>query len=56
MKLVTTVYYKPAIASEAVISDINLRVYHALHENGIEIPFPYINVVQKNTGNKEESQ
>ena len=56
LKLVTTVYYKPAIASEAVISDINLRVYHALHENGIEIPFPYINVVQKNTGNKEESQ
>ena len=47
LKLVTTVYYKPAIASEAVISDINLRVYHALHENGIEIPFPYINVVQK---------
>ena len=47
LKLVTTVYYKANVTSEALISDINLRVYHALNENGIEIPFPYINVVQK---------
>lgn len=47
LKLVTTVYYKASVASEVVISDINLRVNHAFEENGIEIPFTYINVVQK---------
>ena len=47
LKLVTTVYYKSTSPSEVVISDINLRVNHALAENGIEIPFTYINVIQK---------
>ena len=47
LKLVTTVYYKANVTSEAFISHITLRDYHALNENGIEIPFPYINVVQK---------
>ena len=49
LRLVTTVYYKSGSPSETVISDINLRVNRALKENGIEIPFPYINVIQRKT-------
>ena len=47
LRLDTTVYYTSASRSEDVISDINLRVNRALNENGIEIPYPYINVTQK---------
>lgn len=47
LKLNTIVYYKSTVSSEALISDINLRVNRALAENGIEIPYNYINVVQK---------
>lgn len=48
LRLMTTVYFEPEHASEVVISDINLRVNHALEENGIEIPYAYINVIHKN--------
>lgn len=40
----TTVYYEPTNPSERVKSDINTRVWRALKENGIEIPYNYINV------------
>ena len=43
----TTVYFPSDIATEVLISDINLRVHKALAENGIEVPYPYINVVDK---------
>ena len=42
--LSTTIYYKE-IPTEVVRSDVNLRVNKALKENHIEIPYPYINVV-----------
>ena len=45
--LSTTVYYNAGASTEQVTSDVNLRVSHALEDNGIEVPFPYINVVQK---------
>ena len=45
--LTTTVYYGADVPSEVVISDINLRVTKALKKHGIEIPYPYMNVVQK---------
>lgn len=44
--LKTTVYFSPSIPTEVVISDINVRVDRALWENGIEIPYPHINVLQ----------
>ena len=47
LRLDTTVYYEPSSSTEVVVSDINLRVNRALKENGIEIPYPYLNVVQK---------
>ncbi len=47
LRLTTTVYYEPSSPSETVISDVNLRVNRALKENGIEIPYPYVNVVQR---------
>ncbi len=42
----TTVYYSSNISSEALITDINLRVWDALKKNGIEVPYPYVNLVQ----------
>ena len=45
--LATTVYFKPANATEVVMSDINKRVYDAFAKEGIEIPFNYVNVVMK---------
>ena len=47
LRMTTTVYYEADIASEKLISDINCRVNQALRENGVEIPYPYINIVQK---------
>ncbi|MBR1743513.1 MAG: mechanosensitive ion channel, partial [Lachnospiraceae bacterium] len=47
LRMETTVYYEVTSPSEAVISDINRRVDRALKENGIEIPYAYINVIQK---------
>ncbi len=45
--LATTIYYQPTIATEMVLSDINLRIDQAFREEGIEIPFNYLNVVMK---------
>ena len=47
LKLSTTVYYRPSTATEVLISDVNLRVSEALEKNGIEIPYSYVNVVQR---------
>ena len=46
-RIATTVYFPANVATEVLISDINLRVNKALAENGIEVPYPYINVVKK---------
>ena len=43
----TTVYYRPSVASERVIDDVNVRVREALIANNIEIPYNYVNVVEK---------
>ena len=43
--MATTVYYNPTSPTEVVKSDINTRVKQALDENGIEIPYNYVNVV-----------
>ena len=44
----TTAYYKPVIPTEVFKTDINTRVKKALESNGIEIPYPYINVIARN--------
>ena len=41
----TTVYWEPSSPTEVVKSDVNTRVKRALEENGIEIPYKYVNVV-----------
>ena len=46
LRLATTVYYNEKSPSEVVISDINSRVNTALVNNGIEIPYEYINIIQ----------
>ncbi|MBO6161674.1 MAG: mechanosensitive ion channel family protein [Eubacterium sp.] len=55
LQMATTVYYEPTVASEVVISDINLRVKKALDEAGIEIPFNYVNVVMKPENTADEA-
>lgn len=45
LKLTTTVYYGSETASEVIISDINMRVNEAYRENGIEVPYKYVNVI-----------
>ena len=45
LHLATMVYYPSTVSTEAVVSDINLRVDHALWEHKIEIPYNYINVL-----------
>ena len=43
----TTVYYTPAHTTETVVDDVNSRVKRALNENGIEIPYNYLNVIME---------
>ena len=43
----TTVYYRPSNPGEKVIDDVNVRVREALIANNIEIPYNYVNVVDK---------
>ena len=45
-----SVYYLPTTATEKVIDDINVRVKNALNDNGIEIPYNYLNVVERPSG------
>lgn len=47
LTMATTVYYEPTSPTEVVKSDINCRVKKALSENGIEIPYPYLNVLMQ---------
>ncbi len=45
--MAVTVYYESSIASEKLKDDINTRVFEALGENGIEVPYNYSTVVLK---------
>ncbi len=56
LRLVTTVYFEPKTPSEVVISDINMRVDNAFREHGIEIPFQYINVINKSDVSEAEEK
>lgn len=44
----TTVYYMAGTPTEVLKSDVNTRVKQALDAAGIEIPYPYYNIVAKN--------
>ena len=45
LEMATTVYYRPESPTEIVKDDINTRVKQALVAAGIEIPYPYMNVL-----------
>ena len=49
-----TVYYLPTSRTELVIDDINSRVRKALVENNIEIPYNYVNVIEKTEESEEK--
>lgn len=48
-----TVYYKKGVTGETVMDDINTRVRDALIANDIEIPYNYVNVINKSGGGDE---
>ena len=52
--LKTTVYFPPDVPTEVMTSDVNLRVDLALNENGLEIPYNYVNVVNREIGVKQD--
>ena len=52
--LKTTVYFPPDVATEVMTSDVNLRIDLALNEAGIEIPYNYVNVVNREIGVKQD--
>lgn len=54
LHLKTTVFYPPEVQTEVLISDINLRVDLALNENDIEIPYNYVNVLNREMGIKQD--
>ena len=49
----TTVYYGNTTPTERILDQVNTAVKKALNENGIEIPYNYVNVVNVNAGEKE---
>lgn len=53
VEFVTTVYYDAQTRSEVLISDINTRVTEALRKNNIEIPYMYVNIIEKGVPTNE---
>ena len=51
-----TVYYLASTPTEYVIDDVNVRVRRALIDNGIEIPYNYVNVVDKSAAATAEEE
>ena len=54
LELATTVYYQPTVTTELMTTDINLRIDRVFREEGIEIPFKYVNMVVKQDTKKPE--
>ena len=52
--LTTTVYYEAASPTEVVTSDIHMRVNYALNANHIEIPYDFINLVERTEATEDE--
>ncbi|SFB73461.1 mechanosensitive ion channel family protein [Butyrivibrio sp. YAB3001] len=45
LKMKVTVYYEPPTATEVLKDDINTRVFAALGEAGIVVPYPHANII-----------
>ena len=56
LKFAVTVFFEPTEKSESVITDINIRVKRAFEKNGIEIPYKYINIINKTDDSARESR
>ena len=52
----TTVYFTSETSTEVLYTDVNLRVQEALRKSGIEIPYPYINMVHYDPENRKQVQ
>ena len=54
--LETMVYFDKSRATEVVTDDINMRVRNKFNENGIEIPYQYVNVITQDPGDGENNK
>lgn len=45
--LETTIFVLPSTSTYIATTDLNLRVNNAFKANGIEIPYPYFNIIEK---------
>ncbi|WP_155828004.1 mechanosensitive ion channel family protein [Butyrivibrio sp. VCB2006] len=50
-----TVYYGHGVRTELVRDEVNTKVFKALAENGIEIPYNYMNVVMRDGSNDKKA-
>ena len=53
LDMATTAYYMPDTPTEVFKDDINTRVKKALDQNGIEIPYNYMNIVVGGNGGEK---
>jgi len=56
LRLITTVYFEPSTASQTVMTDINLRVKYAFEINNIEIPYPFVNIVDRDPDSMKNTE
>lgn len=47
LQMATTVFYNASSRTEDVVSDVNVRVNRALAQNGIEVPYTYVNIINR---------
>ena len=52
--MTVTIYYESRYPTEVVKDMVNTRVFEALRENGIEIPYSHMNVILSG-GDSEEA-
>ncbi len=55
LTLATTIWYSRSTSGDVAKSDVNLRVLEAFKRYGIEIPYPYFNVIQLQEQNETAS-
>ena len=52
--LETTIWVTKGTSTYVAITDVNMRLYRAFKEHGIEIPYNYINVVERENTSSDE--
>ncbi len=56
LRLETTIWIARGTSTPAAVSDVNIRVLEAFRKNGIEIPYPYFNILERESYRAEVEQ